>query len=133
MALLSVILLSLFNILFALEKSCSNCKFYIPTVRNNDLGLCKVFKETPYVDKNIAIHNFAIHCRNNENLCGKDGIFFEPAINYINECRVDNAINNNIDDDDEEAEKIKKEFYEVLRKMKKHNKKRIYKIFRYRE
>jgi hypothetical protein len=128
MALLSVILLSFFSMLFALEKSCSNCKFYIPTVRNNDLGLCKVFKETPYVDKNVAIHNFAIHCRNNENLCGKDGIFFEPAINYINEFRVDNDI-----DDDFEIEDIKKEFYEVLRKMKKHNKKRIYKIFRNKE
>ena len=128
-----IILLSLFNTIFALENHCKNCKFYIPTLigNNPNLGLCKIFKETPYVDKNIVIHNFAVHCRNDESLCGKDGIFYEPTTNYIDEiidCKIDNKTI--IYDDDEEVEQIKKEFFEVLRKMKKYNTKKIYKIFK---
>jgi hypothetical protein len=94
-------------------------------MRNNpNLGLCKIFKETPYVDKNIVIHNFAVHCRNDESLCGKDGIFYEPTVNYIDDI-IDDKINN-----DNEIEEIKKEFFEVLLKMKKYNTKKIYKIFK---
>lgn len=127
MELFSLILFSLFNMLLALEKPCRNCKFYIPTIGNNDLGLCKIFKEKPYLYKNIAIHNFAIHCRNNENLCGKDGIFFEPNINYINDYHVNSVSNSVSNNDDEEVEQIKKELYEVFQKIKKYNKKEFIK------
>jgi hypothetical protein len=125
-----IILLSLFNTIFALENHCKNCKFYIPSLigNNPNLGLCKIFKERPYVDKNIVIHNFAVHCRNDESLCGKDGIFYEPNTNYnddIIDCKT--IID---DDDDEEVKQIKKAFFEVLRKMKKYNTKKIYKIFK---
>lgn len=124
-----IILLSLLKAFFSLENSCKNCKFYIPTLigNNPNLGLCKIFKETPYVDKNITIHNFAIHCRNDESLCGKDGIFYEPNINYINDIIDDNTNNH---DENDEVEIIKKEFFEVLLKMKKYNTKKIYKIFK---
>ena len=124
-----IIFLSLFKTIFALENHCKNCKFYIPTLigNNPNLGLCKIFKETPYVDKNIVIHNFAVHCRNDESLCGKDGIFYEPSTNYIDEIIYDTT---NIHDDDEDAQQIKKDFFEVLRKMKKYNTKKIYKIFK---
>jgi hypothetical protein len=123
-----IILLSLFKAFFSLENPCKNCKFYIPTLigNNPNLGLCKIFKETPYADKNVVIHNFAIHCRNDESLCGKEGIFYEPAINYIDDVNDDKTI---IHNDDEEIEQIKKEFFEVLLKMKKYNTKQIYKIF----
>ena len=129
-----IILLSLFNTIFALENHCKNCKFYIPTLiwNNPNLGLCKIFKETPYVDKNIVIHNFAVHCRIDESLCGKDGIFYEPTTNYIDEiidCKIDNKTII-YDEDEEEVKQIKKEFFEVLRKMKKYNTKKIYKIFK---
>lgn len=124
-----IILFSLFNVLVALENPCKNCKFYIPTLigNNPNLGLCKIFKETPYVDKNIVIHNFAVHCRNDESLCGKDGIFYEPNITYIDDI-IDNKTN--IQDDDEEARQIKKDLFEVLQKMKKYNTKKVYKIFK---
>jgi hypothetical protein len=118
-----IILLSLFNIIYGFEKPCIKCKFYIPTIGNNDLGLCKIFKEVSYVDKNIVIHNFAIHCRNNENLCGKDGIFYEPNLNYIDTISIHN-------DDNNEVTQIKRDFDEVLQKMKKHNTKRIYRVFK---
>lgn len=123
-----IILLSLFKAFFCLENSCKNCKFYIPTaMRNNpNLGLCKIFKETPYLDKNIVIHNFAVHCRNDESLCGKDGIFYEPTVNYVDGIIDDKTTN----DDDDEVKQIKKELLEVLVKMKKYNTKKIYKIFK---
>jgi hypothetical protein len=124
-----IILLSLIKAFFSLENACKNCKFYIPTLigNNPNLGLCKIFKETPYVDKNIVIHNFAVHCRNDESLCGKDGIFYESNINYIDGIIDDKT---NIHDDDAEVEQIKNEFFEVLLKMKKYNTKKIYKIFK---
>jgi hypothetical protein len=125
-----IILLSLFNVFFSLENPCKNCKFYIPTPiggNNPNLGLCKIFKETNCSDKNIVIHNFALHCRDDESLCGKDGIFYEPNINYIDVIIDDNQ---NINDRDEEAEQIKKDFFEVLLKMKKYNMKKFYKIFK---
>ena len=124
-----IILLSLFNAVFSLEPPCKNCKFYIPTLigNNPNLGLCKIFKEMPYVDKNVVIHNFAIHCRNDESLCGKEGIFYEPNINYIDSVIDDKST---IPDDDDEVNQIKKELFDVLLKMKKYNTKKIYKIFK---
>lgn len=72
-----LLLFSFVNIAVAYEISCVSCKWFIP--KNNDLGLCKMFKDTYFNSKkkeNI-IYNFAMHCKNDENLCGKSATFYQ--------------------------------------------------------
>ena len=50
---------------------CNTCKWFIPNSKgNNDLGLCKIFKET-YKNKDVEFvqNNYAKHCRMDENYC----------------------------------------------------------------
>jgi hypothetical protein len=118
---------------FAYEPSCSSCKNFIPHFKNNqDLGLCKIFKNTPYPDTNIAISNFAVHCRNNENLCGKSGIFYEPDYEVIRKKFYNDyeELNNRCCgevNEKYELDELDKELFELFQKMKEHNTKRIYK------
>jgi hypothetical protein len=126
-----LLLFSLIGYVFSFEPSCYSCKFYIPHKSNPDLGLCKVFRD--YVNlnhKDVLVNNLAVHCRNNENLCGKAGFLYES-----------NEIEKNISDDyeelknrccgevneTEEIEALEREFFEVFQKIRNHNKKRIYK------
>jgi hypothetical protein len=118
---------------FSYEPSCSSCKHFIPHFKNNnDLGLCKMFKTTPYPDTNILISNFAVHCRNNENLCGKSGNLYEPDSEIIQKKFYDDyeELNNRCCgevNEKYELEELEKEFFELFQKIKKHNTKRIYK------
>ena len=59
---------------------CSSCKHFIPNVKIfDDLGLCKMFNEiSTHKGKQYTLSNYAIHCRENENLCGKAAHLFEP-------------------------------------------------------
>ena len=62
------------------NPSCTTCKFFIPKninkdLNDNTLGLCEIFEENI---NNKLIKNLAIHCRNDESLCGKSGKFYEP-------------------------------------------------------
>jgi hypothetical protein len=121
---------------FSYEPSCISCKYFIPHIKNNpDLGLCKMFKNKPYHDENIIVHDFAVHCRNNENLCGKAGNLYE-----VNEVNDDSVQKKFLDDYEElnnrccgevnekyEIEELEKEFFELFQKIKRHNTKRIYK------
>jgi len=64
------------------NKLCINCKNFIPYKNNkiSTLGLCKVFGNkinNEHFNKNKIIYNFADHCRNDENLCGKDALLYE--------------------------------------------------------
>jgi len=52
---------------------CKSCNWFLEG-KNIDLGLCKMFPEKI---NEKTIYNYAAHCRNNENLCGKNGIFYE--------------------------------------------------------
>ena len=61
--------------IYAFKPLCSSCKFYTPHKLNKQLGLCELFKENGL--NNIRLNNFASHCRNNENLCGKSGFLYE--------------------------------------------------------
>ena len=61
--------------------NCITCKWFIPNI-NNDYGKCKMFAEKnnqilEKVEFNFAIYNYAKHCRDNKNQCGKDGYFYE--------------------------------------------------------
>ncbi len=55
---------------------CSTCKWFIPG-KFVDLGQCVMFREKI---GSKTINNFAIHSRNNENMCGKNGIFYEQDL-----------------------------------------------------
>lgn len=84
-----LLLLITFKGMLSFEKSCKNCKFYITSPENNhDLGLCKIFKDALYFNENLTINNFAVHCRNDEKLCGKEGLFYSEMDN------IDNILDN---------------------------------------
>ena len=128
-----ILLFSCMALVFSYEPSCSSCKHFIPNFKNNnDLGLCKIFKNKPYHDTNIFVSNFAVHCRNDENLCGKTGIFYEPDSeiiqkNFYNDYEeLNNRCCGEVNENDE-LDQLEKEFFELFQKIKKHNTKRIYK------
>jgi len=88
-----------------LKPSCKTCKWFIPgnNVKNPDYGLCKMFKNTYQCDGNESImYDFAVHCRNNEKLCGKKGYLYE-----------DKTKNQDEDEDKKEISKIADEYEEL--------------------
>ena len=136
---------TLIQLIIAFEPSCTTCKFFIPHETNNspDLGLCTFFKDKVYYDNGneVLIGNLAIHCRKNENLCGKSGFLYEP-INDINNKndKNDNEIFEKYENvknlccgeftdkkDLDELEKLEKDMLEIFQKMRKHNTMRVYK------
>ena len=126
-------LLSFINIIFAYELSCSSCKWFIANNKgNNDLGLCKMFNYKTYCkDKEINTYNFATHCRNDENLCGKKGNLHELDINILENDLLsdyDELVNRCCGEVNEtdEIEQLERDFFDVFQRIKKHNKKRIY-------
>ena len=81
------------------NKLCQNCKYFIHYKNNKnnkiiDFGLCKMFgsKVGDKKDEKI-IYNFAQHCRDDENLCGKNSTFYE-------ECGIINLESNKNDTSD---------------------------------
>jgi hypothetical protein len=145
-----LLLLSYFCLAFSFEPPCYSCKFYIPHKTTPDLGLCRMFRDYINVNnKDSLVNNFAVHCRNNENLCGKSGFLYENNniekqnennnIEKQNENQYEELQNHyeelqntccgevNEKDDIEELEKLEKDFFEIFQKIKKHNKKRFYK------
>ena len=150
-----IIIIALLQYTLTFEPSCSSCKHFFPNVKIfDDLGLCKMFKNvSTYKGKELSLLNYAIHCRENENLCGKSGFLYEAKYtidkNQLNE--INSNININIDDADQtfknnflfefaelnnrccgeinekdEIEELEKEFTEIYHKIQKHNKKNIY-------
>jgi len=70
----------------AQNKQCVNCKYFIPYKNNKitSLGLCKMFGSKNYDKLNDKfIYNFAEHCREDENLCGKNATFYDEIKNNI--------------------------------------------------
>ena len=126
-----LLLLSFIHHVFSYNPSCYSCKFYIPHINNPDLGLCKIFRDNVNLNnKDVLVNNLAVHCRNNENLCGKAGFLYQS-----------NDIDDKVKDDyevlknkccgevneTEEIEELEREFFEIFQKIKNHNKKRVYK------
>lgn len=129
MLLLSLTLLSLS---FAYEPMCSSCKFFIPHNKGNyDLGFCKAFKNISYKKgKEVIIYDFAMHCRNNEDMCGKAGLLYEPVPETDDILDTYNELMNRCCgevNETDEIEQLEREFFEVFQKIKSHNKKKIYK------
>ena len=123
---------------YDIVPSCVSCKWFIPSIKeNNDLGLCKIFKETYiYKDKEFVQHNFAEHCRRDENLCGKSGYLYDSLNKNTDEIIYDEELLNNYTElqnrccgevnEKDELEELEKDFLEIFQKIKRHNKKKIY-------
>ena len=130
-----MLVLSLINIIFAFEPSCSSCKFFISNKNNPELGLCKRFKTTPYLNTNKIIYEFSMHCRNDENICGKSGLLYEP-IDEPSDKLIEKQILDDYEElynrccgevnEKDEIEQLEREFFEVYQKIKKYNKKILY-------
>ena len=132
-----IILFSYIALIYAYEPSCTNCKYFIPHFsKNPDLGLCKMFNTPSITSDDKVVHHFAVYCRNNENFCGKNGLLYEPT----NEENIQNEILDEFDhlnnmccgevNESYELEQLEKDFFELFQKIKRHNKKRIYKTTR---
>ena len=127
-----ILLLTSLVFIYSYKPSCTNCKWFIMPNNgiNADLGLCSKFKDTIY-DKGVekVIYNFATHCRNNENLCGKEGLLYEEN-NETKQIKMDYEDLNNrccgeVNEKDE-IEQLERDFFEIFQRIKKHNKKTIY-------
>jgi len=95
------------------------------------LGLCRLFQENIYDGKKneYIVNNVALQCRNNENLCGKNGTLYQ-SINtkyknyeYVRKITNDGYEENNF----KKIEEMEIELLDIFQKMRKHNTKRIYK------
>jgi len=134
-----ILIIAIITKAIAFEPYCTSCKYFIPNSRgNNDLGLCKMFKNICYHRGNeYYLPNYAIHCRNNENLCGKTGFLYEPINTNDDKNKINMDLRNELDElnnrccgevnEKDEIEQLEKEFFEIFQKIKKHNTKNIYK------
>ena len=128
-----MLFISLISFLYAFEPSCSTCKFFIPNLKKPELGLCSIFQDKIYVNnEERLVKNLALHCRSNENLCGKSGYVYEPInisekfenYEYVKGLCCGEFIEKT---DLQELEKIEKDLVYIFQKMRRHNTKRIYK------
>jgi hypothetical protein len=106
--------------IYAQNKQCTNCKFFIPYKNNkhSNLGLCKMFGTRFDYDnskKNTKIiYNFAQHCRDDETLCGKIGLLYEEIEPNTNDTEYNNPENKMFIMKDE-LKKIMNDYYIFLR------------------
>ena len=125
------IIASLISIIYAYNPPCTDCKYYIPNENKPLIGTCKRFKDfTFYNNKHILVNKLATTCRDNEELCGINGNSFqynlfnqEIADDYEN---LKNRCCGEVNETDE-IEQLERDFFEILQKIKKHNKRQIYK------
>lgn len=139
-----LLLLSFISIILSFEPPCSSCKHFISNNKGAlDLGLCKMFtNKLSLKGDDVALPNFARHCRNDEQLCGKIGFLYEPVNNGTETASStisedEREIINEYEDlknrccgevnEDNELEQLEREFFEVFQKIKRHNRKRVYK------
>jgi hypothetical protein len=134
-----LLFITLISSVCAFEPSCSSCKHFIPNNRGDfDLGLCKMFRTSCYhKGTQYTLPNYAVHCRENEKLCGKSGFLYEMNEVIYDKNLLEQDIQNELIElnnrccgevnETDEIEQLEKEFFELFQKMKKHNKKRIYK------
>jgi len=84
----------------ALERNCASCGWF---VKNNngkiEDGRCKLFSTT-LIDgtKQNVVHEYATHCRSNEDFCGKKGMLYEDSIEVnLQKAKLEKLKNINID------------------------------------
>jgi hypothetical protein len=149
--LLSFLYISLQYNINAFEPSCTSCKHFIESKINPDLGCCKMFNNFIYnvKGKEKNIYDYAVYCRNNENMCGKSGFLYENIkddenlIKNTNNSEMSNdslhekqlsdmyeELNNRCCgevNEEYEIEQLEREFFDLFQKIKRYNTKRIYK------
>lgn len=82
--------------------NCRTCKWFVPNI-NEEYSKCKMFREKKNeLSENIGfdyiMYNYARHCRDNKNQCGKDGYLYEKndlledidIINKIEQLKLNN-------------------------------------------
>ena len=139
-----ITIIALLKFTLSFEPRCSSppcylCKHFIPNVKTfDDLGLCRMFKEvSTHKGKQYTLPNYAVHCRENENLCGKAGYLFEPKetdetkkigeIEKTDEPKeTDETKKIGEIEETDETEELEREIFDMLQKIKRHNKKKIY-------
>jgi hypothetical protein len=94
--------------------------------------LCKLFQENIYDDNNkeYIVNNIALQCRNNQNLCGKEGKLYQSVNTKFKNYEYIRRICNDKSDNEknlEKLEKLERELVDIFQKMRKHNTKKIYK------
>lgn len=133
-------ILSLFGLVYSFTPECSKCKHFIPNDNSPVFGLCNMFQDAVYVkNEKTLINNLAIHCRNDESLCGKKGFLFEPIQTDDVKHRFENyeymkgiCSHEYVEEDDlQHLESLEKEMVDVLQRMRRHNKKIISKKIGY--
>lgn len=84
----------------ALERNCASCGWFI---KNNngkiEDGMCKLFSTT-LIDgtKQNVVHEYATHCRSNEDFCGKKGQLYEDSMEVnLQKAKLEKLKNINID------------------------------------
>ena len=127
---ITIIALLKFTLSFELMCSsppCYLCKHFIPNVKAfDDLGLCRMFKEvSTHKGKQYTLPNYAVHCRENENLCGKAGHLFE-AKKTDETKKIGEIEKTDEPKETDETEELEREIFDMLQKIKRHNKKKIY-------
>jgi len=145
--LFSLLLLSSVSFILCYNNNnphCTSCKWFVKPnceLNSSELGVCKMFKEISYNNgKEKITNNFAIHCRNNENLCGKSGFLYEPKDNETsvinNEATILNSEYEDLNNrccgevnETDEIEQLERDFFEIFQRIKKHNKKIIFDKF----
>ena len=79
-----LLIINIVNIVntIALERNCGSCGWFIKN--NNGIiedGMCKLFSTTTiHGKKQNVIHEYAKHCRDNEDYCGKKAVLYEDII-----------------------------------------------------
>ena len=134
------LLFTAINYVYSFTPSCQSCKFFISNDKNEHLGQCSMFQDAVYHNNVKTLQkNLAIHCRSDENLCGKSGFVYEPVnadkevnadtekkfehYEYIKKLCADDFIE---ETNLEELEKIEKDLIDVFQKMRRHNLRTIY-------
>jgi hypothetical protein len=102
------------------NKQCTNCKYFIPYKNNkiSDFGLCKLFGNKVGDKKNEKIiYNFAKHCRDDENLCGKNASLYVEIKQNVNNTFIDNNTTkeNSIKIMEDEMKILINDYYKFLR------------------
>jgi hypothetical protein len=133
-------ILSLFGLVCSFTPECSKCKHFIPNNNSPVFGLCNMFQDTIYINNEKTLKkNLAIHCRNDESLCGKNGFLFEPIQTDDVKHRFENyeymkdiCSHEYVEENDlQQLESLEKEMVDVFQRMRRHNKKIINKKFGY--
>jgi hypothetical protein len=132
--LLSLLVFYFISLVIGFNSYCLNCKFYKAHDINPELSTCQRFKDfIPFngEKENYKIVNkLAISCRENEDLCGINGNSFQERI-VENKQFLDDLENlshrccGEVNETDE-IEQLERDFFDILQKIKKHNKRQIY-------